>query len=61
MAVKETLVRMQDTKQTIHSTQTAKIKCPKFVFISNYNVKICFLVAQIVVFKYHNNEHCGKA
>lgn len=61
MAVKETFVHMHDTKQTIHSTQTVKIKRPKFLSISNWYVKICFLVSQIVVFKYHNNGHCGKA
>lgn len=40
MAVKEIFVHMHDTKQTTHSTQSVKIKCPKFVFISNCYVKI---------------------
>lgn len=40
MAVKEIFVRVHNTKQTTHSMQTLKIKCIKFVPISDCYVKM---------------------
>lgn len=48
MTVKETFVHMHDTKQTIYSTQTVEIKCPKFVSISNCYVKSVFWLPKLL-------------